>query len=324
MRYVLIDFMHLAYRTVVMEPLTSTLMIDGVVQEVETTVPYYTIKTIYRYSKSSKNSIDKTAICFEGRKNKRKDYFSEGTPNEGEYKGGRTKFYPLVRGAELTKSILKESGASVYSAEGYEADDCIYTLVESIKRKDPDYDILIYTNDADLLPLVEERVSVFMRGTRQHSERGYSEQRLYYQVTPETWDEYMTYTSAFKGYNLPYNSVILFKMIRGDKADNIKAAVTGYGPVKFRKLLEEMKEDGVNFANTFRYNKDFDKDMRPILANYFTEEELDSMRYVYNGLRLRIVVGEENLERIKEPSVLDVNKLGQAGFKYGIKDFYRL
>ena len=119
-------------------------------------------------------------------------------------------------------------------------------MVQRIKEEDTKTPIDIITNDSDLLPLVDEQVSVYIRGTRQFSEEGCPEHRLYFQVTPRTWDEYLSYASAYRGFKIPYNSMLLFKLIRGDKSDNIPVGVEGYGGVKFAKLVEEM-EDAVFF-----------------------------------------------------------------------------
>lgn len=323
MKYLLVDFMHLAHRCVVMEPLTSTLKINGELKEVDTTIPYYTTKTIGRYARDIDGRFMNVGVCFEGGTNFRKTYFNKHSKNEMGYKENRHTFYPLVEGAKMTKELLKKGDINVYSAKGYEADDAIYTVIEAIKTQDPEYDIRVVTNDSDLLPLVDDRVTIYMRGTRQHSEAGFPEYRMYYQVTPQNWEEYLSMTSAFKGYKLPYTSIILFKLIKGDKADNIKGACKGYGPKKFTQLTEQMIADGVDFAKIFRYQNDFSV-MKPILEKYFTPEEVEHMEYIYGGMQLKFVVPKETLPSITLPKPINFVKIGDAGLEYGIETFYRI
>ena len=74
MRYVLVDFTHLAYKTFVAEPLSAMVNINGELQKVDTTVPNYTIKGIFNYSG---RGMFHTAVFFEGGSQYRKDYFAE-------------------------------------------------------------------------------------------------------------------------------------------------------------------------------------------------------------------------------------------------------
>lgn len=285
-RYVLVDFQHLAHRCIQAEPLSASVNIGGEMKLVDTTIPTYTIKNVYSYSGKGRFF---TGVCFEGGgAAERKKYFAKqkGVDGATDYKGGRASnrgsFY---EGINLATNLLHNGKVSLYRKEGLEADDCIASLVQKIKAVDQLTPIDIITNDSDLLPLVDEQVSVYMRGTRQHAEPGSPEHRLYYQVTPDTWTEYLSYTSAYRNYLIPYNSMLLFKMIRGDKADNITGAVKGYGGVKYSQLMEEMIDDEVDFPSVFRYGNDFDEVMRPVLEDYFAEEDVDYMKFIYEGIR---------------------------------------
>jgi hypothetical protein len=288
MRYVLIDYMHLAHRCIQAEPLSATVNIGGELRVVDTTIPNYTIKNIYNYS--SRGSFY-TGVFFEGGASERKAYFAKqqgaigATEGKEGYKGNRNNNKgSFFEGIALTLNLLHNGEVSLYRQEGYEADDLIASMVQKIKSVDKLTPIDIITNDSDLLPFVDEQVSVYMRGTREYAEPGQPARRLYYQVTPETWTEYLSYTSAFRNYIIPYNSMLLFKMIRGDKADNVAGACKGYGGVKYTSLMNRMESDGVDFASIFRYGLDFDEVMRPVLANYFSEAEMDYMKFIYIGI----------------------------------------
>lgn len=283
-RYVLVDFMPIAHRARAANPLSATVMIDGQTTIVDTTIPNMTIKTIFGYGGKGRFA---TAVCLEGGgAARRKEYFSKLPWQDIEYKGGRKNpggsFY---EGCNLATNLMFEGGVSLYRQDGLEADDCIANLVMKIKQIDKITPIDIVTNDADLLPLVDDQVSVYMRGNRQFAQEGCPELRLHYQVTPETWDDYLSYTSAYKKYTIPYNSMLLFKMMRGDNSDGYKGAVKGYGGVTYSNLMEQMIADEVDFPTIFRYENNFDTTIKPVLENYFNEEEVQHMRDIFYGIR---------------------------------------
>jgi len=279
--------MHLAHRCIHAEPLSVMVNVGGELQLIDTTIPNYTIKNIYSYS--GKGSFA-TGVFYEGGNSFRKNYFKNDIESNLEYKGSRTKknntFYD---GINLTINLLQQAQVSQYRVQGYEADDLIWSMVQKIKSFDRVTPIDIITNDSDLLPLVDDQVSVYIRGTRQHAEYGCPERRLYYQVTPDTWLEYLSYTSAYKQFYIPFNSMLLFKLIRGDKADEIEGALKGFGGKKYSELMYKMESDGVDFPHVFRYGVDFNQVMRPILEGYFSKEVVDKMEFIYNGINLRYV-----------------------------------
>ena len=53
--------------------------------------------------------------------------------------------------------------------------------------------------------------------------------------------------------------------------------------------LDNLFTYGVDFPNVFRYGNDFDTTMRPILEEWFTEEEVERTKFIYNGICLRKV-----------------------------------
>lgn len=303
-RYVLIDYQHLAHKCMAAEPLSATVNIGGEMRVVDTTIPNYTIKNIFNYGGRGQYY---TGVFFEGGNEDRKRYFSEqagaeGTTDGTGYKGNRqSQRGSFYQGIELAINLMLNGKVSLYRQQGYEADDIIASMIRKIKAVDPITPIDVITNDSDLLPFVDEQVSLYMRGTRQHAEPGCPERRLYYQVTPDTWEEYLSYTSAYGKFLIPYNSMLLFKLIRGDKADNIAATVRGYGGVKYSALMQQMIDDGVDFANTFRYGTFgdptiFDEKIKPVVENYFTKEQVDHMRYIFMGISPKYI----NLEIPKQ------------------------
>lgn len=290
MRYVLIDFMHLVHKCIAMPPLSATVKIGDEVRVVDTIIPTHTIKSIYNYGGRGQFYV---GVCLEGGASERKAYFEKGFDGQGlsksdGYKGNRQKKNnSMYQGADLAVNLMNQGKVSLYRQQGFEADDLIASLVQIIKSVDKTTPIDVITNDSDLLPLVDDQVSVYMRSTLEYTEEGCPSRRLYYQVTPNTWNDYLQHTSAHKDFYIPYNSMLLFKMIRGDKSDNVPATLKGYGGVKYSNLMYEMEEDGVDFPNIFRYGVDFDEVMRPVLTQYFDEHHVDHMKYIYEGIRPR-------------------------------------
>ncbi len=290
MRYTIIDFMPLVHKYINgAEPLTYTVNIDGVIKTIDTTIPYYTIKHILRCSEDGANA---TAVCLDGGSKYRKLYFAKGfAESEGiEYKGGRKALYSTTKeGADLAINCLVRGKVSCYRREGYEADDWIYTLVKQLKAEGVTEPIDIFTNDRDMLPLVDEQVSVYIASKRQYNESGSPMVKGYFQVTPRTMATYCDYSSEYREYGLTYNAILLYKIIKGDKSDNIPAAVKGYGKKTFNNLMQTLQNDGVEISKIFRYGVDFDTVIAPIMQHYFKEDEVAKMKYIYNGINLREV-----------------------------------
>lgn len=311
-RYIIVDFMHRVYTTMVCEPLSVRKEIMGEMRKIDTTIPNYTIKAIYRFS--GKGSYP-TIVCMEGGCPTRTQYFSPLNPtgkSKDGYKDGRGGLSNSMRdGINLTKGILTDGEVAVGMEPGYEADDYIYSVVLALKQqgiKDP---IDIITNDRDLLPLVDDQVSVYIKNPREYNEDNAPRLDGYFQVTPRTWDMYVSYASEYKGFDLPYNTVLLYKMIRGDKADNITCGLKGYGGVKFSKIIATMREAGCPFEYIFRYGMDFDKYMKPLLNTLFTEDEVSTMEFIYKGINL-MNVETSNGSPIVMPKMVDLGKLQRA------------
>lgn len=153
-----------------------------------------------------------------------------------DYKGTRAEIdESLVSQLKKAPALLEAFGIPVYSAEGFEADDVIGTIVEKLKKKD--IEIIIATGDADMFQLVDgKKVRVF------HLRQGINDLVLYD-------DERVR-----ERYGFGAEHVVDYKGIRGDSSDNIPG-VRGVGEGSALKLigtfgsLEDLyaaiKEDGV-------------------------------------------------------------------------------
>ena len=318
MRYIIVDYMHRVYKTMNCKPLSCAVNFNGEMLRVDTTIPNYTIKSIFNFS--GKGSYP-TVVCLEGGCPSRVNYFSSINPTGKKadgYKDGRGRLSGVMRdGMNLAVGCMQDGNVACAREIGYEADDYVYSVVMALKEagvKDP---IDVFTNDRDMLPLVDDQVSVYINNPRQFNEETSPKITGYFQVTPRSWDTYVYYASEYKGYDIPYNSVLLYKMIKGDKADNINYGIKGYGGVKFSSVIKRMREDGCAFESIFRYGLDFDKHIAPVLKNYFTDDEIASMKFIYNGINLMRVQTADG-SPIVMPKMIDIGTLSKTLLRFNI------
>ena len=126
------------------------------------------------------------------------------------YKGTRVKTDDaLIAQLERAPDVFKAFGIPVYQASGYEADDCLGTIVSELKGR-ADIDTVIASGDMDTLQLVSPSVKVYtMR-------KGINDTVLYD-------DERVR-----ERYGFGPESVVDYKALRGDPSDNIPG-VKGMG-----------------------------------------------------------------------------------------------
>mgnify|MGYP003298104015 CR=1 FL=1 len=323
----IIDFNHMAYNVAYgAKSLSTTLMIDGVPQIVDTTIPALTIKTIHRWANKGLNP---TAVCFDtkGSGTFRAHYFKKMSEKTGgeiiDYKNSRTsaddKFY---KGINLTANFLHEGGVACYKNPGYEADDLIKACIDRAKEMYPTLPIHVITGDTDLVPLVDDQVSVFLRSRKftYATEKAF-EKNKYVQITPESYQYYIEDTSAIKQSKLhvPYNTLLLAKILRGDSSDKIPGK-SDWKPKMYNTLIQLLIDDGVDIANLFRYGKSTETlcyrdsgmpipaelinstprenmmihfgdpveltNMLEVLSRYVEPEDLEYIRFKYLGMNL--------------------------------------
>lgn len=139
------------------------------------------------------------------------------------YKGTRHndgKKYDIDIQRKYGKDILDSIGFVTQYAEGYEADDLIYTLTKLLK--DDFESICIHTRDSDLSFLVDDKVSIFPVG-----------QKGKY-ITKDNYEQVVT-----TGRITKYNTVHIEKLCDGDKSDNIP----GIGNVWKDIIYSNIKEN---------------------------------------------------------------------------------
>lgn len=146
------------------------------------------------------------------------------------YKGGR----PELSGGEKAslnslQGILRDMGFNVLSVVDFEADDLVASLVRQYENS---FDqTLIYTNDADLLTNLSDKVYVM---------RYKSTTSNYSLITKDNFEKVMS-----EEYDciMPYNVLLLYKSLVGDSSDKIKG-VPGFGGKSFNKLISALNKDG--------------------------------------------------------------------------------
>lgn len=142
---------------------------------------------------------------------KRKMY-EEVTGDEYGYKAGRKEkpaHFDDIK--DYLEWVLRDLGFPVQYAEGYEADDIIYTLVELYKN---DFEkIFVHTKDSDLYFLVSDNVEIAKVG-----EQGKV-------ITLENYSRVVA-----KDVYMWYNTIHLSKLYKGDSSDNIPGIGKEWAP----------------------------------------------------------------------------------------------
>ena len=135
------------------------------------------------------------------------------------YKAKRVKAEPeLIRQLERAPEVFEAFGIPAYASPGYEADDCIGTIVEKL-REEPGVDIIIASGDMDTLQLVSSRVSVYTL------RKGLNDTVLY--------DE----EAVRERFGFGPELVVDYKALRGDPSDNIPG-IRGIGEKTAVELIQ--------------------------------------------------------------------------------------
>jgi len=135
-----------------------------------------------------------------------------------EYKGTRVKAPDeLYDQFPRVKEIATALNIPIYEKSGFEADDLIGTIANSV---DGEIDKIIVTGDMDTLQLVNDSTFVYSMS------RGLAESVLY--------DE----AGVYAKYGFAPNQLVDYKALRGDPSDNIPG-VKGIGDVVAKELIKD-------------------------------------------------------------------------------------
>lgn len=145
-----------------------------------------------------------------------------------EYKKNR-EFNPKIKiQSDECYKILKRCGFNAFKVEGFESDDLIYNLVNLNYNRFKT--IIVVTNDHDLCINIDDMKKVSIEAA---NSRGLD-------ITRENYE-----TSIVRGEYVAYNSVVIHKMLFGDKSDSVSA----FGLVNqrwdlYRNFISFAKERG--------------------------------------------------------------------------------
>ncbi len=160
--------------------------------------------------------ISNIIIIFDAKgKNRRHEMFRD-------YKATRQAMpEDLIIQLNILKEILPYTGYPIYCIEGYEADDVINTLSQTINNK-----VWIVTKDKDLHQLVNDKVQIYD-----------------YQK-----DEVIDREKVYEKFGLYPEYIPDMLALMGDTSDNIPG-IAGIGPKTAKTLLDEYKNLDNIFAN---------------------------------------------------------------------------
>ncbi len=187
------------------------------------------------------------------------------------YKAGRAKAdEALVAQLISSREFFKACSIPMYECEGFEADDLLGTIVEQLKNKKKDIDIIIASGDMDTLQLVDgDFVSVYTL------KKGINDTILYNQEKVET-------RFGFSPKSLPD-----YKGLRGDPSDNI-IGIKGIGE-KTATVLISKYQTVENIYKAIKKAKSFNEGSPDALA---FRDELKSLGITDRVLNL-LKEGEE-------------------------------
>ena len=189
MQFFIVDSLNLAYRAhnVNLEFKTSTGLYSGMF--------YGFVRTLQSFKKKYRGY--KFVVAWDSKP--RAKYALQA-----DYKAGRVSLPPTVMSQlDDIRIFLANSGVDQYRAQDEEADDVIASLVEKFKKEGAGT-ILLYSNDKDMLQLVENgRVVVFKPKVGMSPEKFYDE------------------GAVVEQFGVPPSKLSIYRSLDGDASDNI-------------------------------------------------------------------------------------------------------
>lgn len=236
--HIIIDFMYLYYKYVytiragrikkLMAEIPHSFNVEGYETGLyDISTIYYPLKEIESIRKEfEKEGNDVTvSICFDAKAPERKEESLEYKSNRESNRLQQVDFDSIY----IIRELLKQAGYNVYFREKTEADDLIYNIVRQYKVNF-DFNV-IYTPDTDIFINIDKNVGV----CRYKGKQGYSS------VGVPNYEKYCT--EEFK-CKLPYNSIMLYKCLCGDKSDKIDG-IRGFGPSAFTKYINYLVSNSI-------------------------------------------------------------------------------
>lgn len=139
------------------------------------------------------------ALCFDGGEIIKKELLPS-------YKAGRIPDYSVLAQIDLAKTLLTECDIPFYQDPKYEADDFVYSICSELDMLGDADEIVIFSDDRDLSCCVTENISI-----RNVTSNGICIDRNNFS------------DRVVKGTEIPFNTILLWKVFHGDPSDNYKA-----------------------------------------------------------------------------------------------------
>lgn len=263
---------------------------EGIVEvkDMDVSNIYYPLREIegFRREAEKRGSEVVMSICFDSKSFKKE--------NNAEYKSNRTNKLDDsdFENMNIIRRLLEVANHNVYKIDGLEADDIIANLVREYGQH---FDLTtIYTPDADMMVLVNDRVHLM----RYKSRKGYVE------ITRDNYEE--ACMEEFKCY-IPYNAILLYKVLCGDKSDCIKG-VKGFGPAAFDRFVKV-------YENKINWEKLGDVDyLEKVIESCLNDKYIDEAKKSLELVRFIDIVG------LKEPSRQSCRSSREEAYgKYSMK-----
>lgn len=132
---------------------------------------------------------------------------------------------------DLFENYMRKKGFIVSRVMGAEGDDLLYTWSIYFSQV-LEEDLVIVTGDSDIRQIINPKVSIFCNNSK----------NLKFFCIPEReveWNEKLDTDIMVQPVN-PFE-VVLYKVIMGDKSDNIPKLKNGFGDVAFSKFIKFIK-----------------------------------------------------------------------------------
>lgn len=152
-----------------------------------------------------------------------------------DYKYALTKFRPsyykeFCAMIDMIESYLRKKGLIVSRVSGAEGDDLLY-IWSIYYTQVLDESCVIVTGDSDIRQIINSNIAIFNNNSK----------NLHLYCTPDKevfWNEFMDVDVVVEP-TVPFE-VVLYKVIMGDKSDNIPKIKNGVGEVGFKKFLQSI------------------------------------------------------------------------------------
>ncbi len=174
------------------------------------------------------------------------------------YKGTRVKTEDeLVAQLERSPEVFKAFGIPLYQAPGFEADDCIGTIVHELRGRS-DIETIIASGDMDTLQLVDGGVRVFTMRTGMNDTVMYDDEAVH------------------ERYGFGPEHVIDYKALRGDPSDNIPG-IKGIGEKTATELIKAFGSVEDIYSALEKSEAAFSKKVKPRIVELLKGGKKDAL-----------------------------------------------